>query len=214
MRQFARGFPTYASWAAGRKSTPYNLRISRAHVKYPKATLAQLRGHTPKGKTPLRTLKPRGLPSGLTPREKGVKAKALRVISQMRNTGDSLAQASRDNRISPNTVRRYTNAVKKEDGRWVAKKYDRIPRKMAIDSDGDSYYITVTDSRHASLIARYHSAKGKFFETGDESYLKQFEGKQVRDQYGNWHTLETDPDTLYELNEQKETEEFFSIYGE
>lgn len=149
----------------------------------------------------------------LTPRERELRSKALRVIAQMRREGCSLTKASREGGISPQTVRRHTKAVKKIDGRWKPTKYDRIERVMAINENGREVWLSVNDSRHASTIGRYHSAVRQFLETGDESILKPFKGKRFKDAKGNWHILETDPKKLYEIAERREEEEYFTIYG-
>jgi hypothetical protein len=130
----------------------------------------------------------------------------------MRREGHSLTRASRDGRISPQTVRRYTKAVKNIDGRWKPTKYDRIGRVMVINENGKEVWVTVKDSRYASTIGKYHSAVRRYLETGDASVLKPFTGKRIKDANGNWHTLETDPEKLYDIAEQREEEEFFSIY--
>lgn len=149
----------------------------------------------------------------LTPREKGLRERSLRVTSQMRRYGYSLTRASRDVRVSPRAVRRATNAVRKIGRRWRVKFMDRIARVMAINENWREVHITVKDSRHATTIGKYQNAVRRFLETGDASILKPFKGKRVRDADGNLHTLDTDPESLYELHERREEEEFYSIYA-
>jgi len=130
----------------------------------------------------------------------------------MRRHGYSLTRASKEIGISPSTVKRYTNGVKKKGHRWHPKRYDRIPRTLNINENGSEVWIEVNDSRHASIIGRYQSAVREFLETGNASVLRPFKGKRVRDAQGNWHVLETDPDAIYEISERRPDEEYYSIY--
>jgi hypothetical protein len=215
-RPFSRTHRTYAEWAGQARPSPYKATIERLHTIYPESTLSQLRRHPAHREHALGVLHARPVHarswSTLTPTERELRSKSLKVISQMRRHGYSLTRASRDAGISPYTVRRHTNAVRYKGYRYRPKAYDRIDRRMAINEGGRERWITVKDSRHASMIGRYHSAVRQFLETGDASHLKPFKGKRVRDIDGNWHTLETDPDKLYEIEEQREEEEFYSIY--
>jgi hypothetical protein len=216
-RPFSKTYPTYQAWTAQAKPTAYTRTIQRFHALYPDASLSQLRRHPGRGQRGISRIQARPVHRRewgfLTAREKELRGKALRVIAQMRREGHSLTRASREGGISPQTVRRYTRAVKNIDGRYKPTRYDRIGRKMVINEDGKERWITINDSRHASMIGRYHSAVRQFLETGDESVLKPFRGKRFKDANGNWHTLETDPEKLYEIAEQREEEEYFSIYG-
>jgi len=149
----------------------------------------------------------------LTPRKKELRERSLRVVSYMKRHNVSLTKASKENHILPKTVVKHSNAVKKVGGRWIPKRWYSIERVMAINENGKSTYIKVKDSRHASTIGKYQNAVRRFLETGDESVLKPFKGKKVRDSEGNLHTLETNPQNLYEISEGRENEEFYSIYG-
>ena len=215
-RKFSKTHPTYAEWAGQARPTAYTRTIKRLHTLYPEASLSQLRRHPTHRERGISVLRER--PSyarswtGLTPREQDLRTRSLKVVSYMRRKGYSLTRASKELGIAPETVRRHTNAVRYKGYRYRPKAYDRIDRRMAINEGGRERWITVKDSRHATLIGRYHSAVRQFLDTGDASHLKPFKGKRVRDIDGNWHTLETDPAMLYEIEEQREEEEFYSIY--
>lgn len=216
-RPFSKAYPTYTAWASQAKPTAYTRTIQRFHALYPNASLKQLRRHPGRGQRGIGKLQEMPVYrrdwAFLTPREKALREKSLKVISNMRRKGYSLTRASREGGISPQTVKRYTRAVKNINGRWKPTKYARIGRVMVINENGKEVWVTIKDSRYASMIGRYHSAVRQFLETGDVSFLKPFKGKRIKDAKGNWHTLETDPEKLYEIAEQREEEEFFTIYG-
>jgi hypothetical protein len=216
-RPFSKTYASYQDWTSNAPPTAYKRQIQRFHALHPDASLGQLRRHPGRGQRAIGGIQKRPVHrrewAFLTPREKEFRIKSLKVIAQIRREGQSLTSACREGRISPQTVRRYTNAVKNIDGRWKPTAYDRIGRVMLINENGRGVWVTVKDSRYASMIGRYHSAVRQFLETGDESFLKPFKGKRIKDANGNWHTLETDPEKLYDIAEQREEEEFFTIYG-
>jgi hypothetical protein len=216
-KRFSKAYRTFQDWTAKAKPTPYTQEIKRLHGIHPKATLPQLRRHPGKGEELIGHLPGRPIhqrPWGsLTPRGKEQREKALKVLSVMRRKGLSLTRASREVRISPSSVRRITHAYKRVGRRWKANRYDRIERKMNINTGGHRVSITVRSSRYASIIGKYHSAVREFLETGDVSVLKPFKGKRIKDAHGNWHILDTDPDTLYDIQDMNEDEEFYTIYA-
>lgn len=215
-KRFSKKFATYQEWSAQAPKTEYTKGIRRMHARYPKATLSQLRRHPRKGQIRIGQLRKRPLHQrpwrGLSAKEKDQRERSLKALSYMRRKDHSLTSASKMMGVSPKTVRRHTRAFRKERGRYRPKAYDRIERVMAINEGGREIYISVRDSRHASTIGRYQSAVGHFLHTGDASVLRPFKGKRVRDASGKMHTLETDPQALYEIAERREDEEFYSIY--
>jgi hypothetical protein len=148
----------------------------------------------------------------LNPREKLSREKSLDILSDVRRNGKSLTGACNDKGMSIKTVLGHTNAFKKTGNHWTAKTYDRIPRTMLINVDGREVSITVNDSRTASKIGRYHNAVKKYLETGDDTELKKYEGKTIKDAQGNNHTFETDPEVIDEISEGIEEPEFYDIY--
>lgn len=199
-KRFSKSFKTFSDWKTRSKDTPYKRRIERLHVLHPKVSLSQLRSH-PKGRErSLSKMKPKPLSKlnwdFLFPKQKRTRVKSAKVLRLMRKKGYSLSKASREVGISPKTVERHTGALKRDAHRWKAKKYDSLSRFMNINEDGKSVWIEVKDSRHASLIGRYQNAVKKFLESDDETILKPFRNKRVKDINDNWHTLDTDPDSL------------------
>ena len=61
-------------------------------------------------------------------------------------------------------VLKNTNAFKKVGSRWVAKRYDKIPRDLDINENGRIVPIEINDSRTASRIAHYHQAVKQYLE--------------------------------------------------
>ena len=57
-----------------------------------------------------------------------------------------------ENNISVKTVLRHTNGFKKVNGRVVAKRWDRIPRVMRINTDGKERSVEIGDSRTHQLL--------------------------------------------------------------
>jgi hypothetical protein len=216
-RRFSKGYKTYSDWRSKAKETPYKRRIERLHGLYPNATLSQLRGHPKDRERGLVVIKPKPLfklfQRQLSQRQSSIRSTAFDVLSQVRRGNGSLSRISRLYHTTPQTVLRHTNAFKKEGNRWKAKRYDKIERHMKINEKGREVSIRVKDSRYASTIGKYHSAVKQFLETGDESYLKPFRNKRIKDSKGKWHRLDTNPDHIYDIHEERVDEEFYTIYG-
>ena len=212
---FSPRYSTYEDWLErfiGSES--YKRRIIRLHSLYPKASLSQLRGHPKAREKQLHLRKKRPIYkrswSELTRRELILREKSLDVLSKVRE-GQSLSRASKELHTEPKTVIKYTNAFRKSKGKWIAKSQDKISRVMGIYENGQQKWIEIKDSRIASRIGKYNSAVNQFLRTGNEDILKQFI-KPFKDNKGNLHFFETDPDKLYEIAESQEEPEFFEIY--
>lgn len=150
----------------------------------------------------------------LTPRQKMLREKSLSVVNEMRNSKTkTLQQAAKENDVSVDTVFRHTNGFKKVHGRLVAKRWDRIPRVMRINTDGKEKSVEIIDSRTASVVGRYHNAVKQFLNTGDKKKLQKFRNKKVKDSKGKLHRLETDPQKIIRINERIEEPEFYEVYN-
>ena len=108
----------------------------------------------------------------------------------------------------------HTNAFRKKERRWTAKRLDRIPRVMKINENGREISIQINDSRTAALIGQYHNAVKKFLNTGNKKALRKFRKKKIKDIDGNLHSLETNPNSLMEINERIEEPEFYQVYAQ
>jgi uncharacterized protein YaaR (DUF327 family) len=83
---------------------------------------------------------------------------------------------------------------------------------MIISENGKMHSITISDSRHAKTIGRYHNAVKFYLDTGDKSKLEKFSKRKIKDLDGNLHSFETDPKIVEEINEKIEEIEFFEVY--
>ncbi len=149
----------------------------------------------------------------LSPKQKLLREKSLSVLSEARRSKQSLSRLAKKYDIARKTVLNNTNAFRKRRRRWTAKQFDKIPRAMKINKNGREVSIQINDSRTAALIGRYHNAVKKFLNTGDKKTLKKFGKKKIRDIDGNLHALETNPNSLIEINEQIEEPEFYELYA-
>ena len=148
----------------------------------------------------------------LTPRQKSIRIKSLEVLVQSRKTKKLPRVIAREHSISFRTVQNHTNAFKKVNGKWVPKKFDKVPRSMLISEKGKLQSVEISDSRHAKTIGRYHNAVKFYLDTGDSSKLKKFSKKKIRDSNGKLHSFETRLKTVEEINESIEEIEFFEVY--
>lgn len=142
-----------------------------------------------------------------------LREKSLAVLSELRNSKTkTLPQVANDNDITVKNVLKHTNGFKKVNGKSVAKKWDRIPRVMRINTDGKEKSIEIKDSRTASVVGKYFNAVKQFLNTGDKTKLQKFRNKKVKDSKGKLHRLEADPQKIIRINERIEEIEFFEVY--
>ena len=151
--------------------------------------------------------------SNLSPQQKLLRERSLSVLSEARKSRKSLTKLATQHTISPKTVLNHTNAFRKKGRRWTAKKFDRIPRVMKINEKRREVSIEVNDSRTASVIGRYHNAVKQFLNTGKKEQLRKFKNKKIKDAEGKHHLLETNPDSLIQINEAIEEPEFYQVYA-
>ena len=152
--------------------------------------------------------------SNLSPRQKLLREKSLSVLSEARRSKQSLSKLAKKHGITRKTVLNNTNAFRKSRRRWNAKRFDKIPRVMKINENGKEISIQINDSRTAALIGQYHNAVKKFLNTGDKKTLRKFRKKKIKDIDGNLHSLETNPNSLIEINERIEEPEFYQVYAQ
>jgi len=215
--RFSKRFKSFEDWLSTQdRDTSYVERIIRLHSLYPKASLDQLRGHA-KSKTKLLS-KSKPMPmyarswNTLSPKEQSVRERALEVLGLARRSSRSLTKLCREHGISVKAVLGATNGFKKVNGRWRAKKMDHISRRMAINENGREIFIEISDSRYATTIGKYQSAIKEYLNTGNIGVLRKFKGKKVKDSQGKWHTLDTNPSAILEINARREEPEYYDIY--
>ncbi len=112
--------------------------------------------------------------------------RVLAVVSKMRRDKVSLTQASREVGIGPRTVTRWGNQAlrKGANGKYTAKKQDRLLRLVLMPTADGTREIAVRGSKHVTLLAEYWNALHRYLQTGDASRLKSFEGKAIKDANG------------------------------
>lgn len=95
--------------------------------------------------------------------------------------GASLSRASRENGVSPRTIRRYAGAALVQDrpgGRIRATKADRLIRYLVIAGPDGPREIAVRGSKTASEFAKYKGAVNRFLR-GDGDALAEWHGKKI-----------------------------------
>jgi len=151
--------------------------------------------------------------ANLSPKQKLLREKSLSVLSEARKSKQSLSKLAKRHDVSTKTVLNNTNSFRKRQRRWNAKRFDKVARVMKINENGKEISIQINDSRTASLIGRYQNAVKQFLNTGDKKALRKFRRKKIRDIDGNLHSLETNTDSLIEINERIEEPEFYELYA-
>jgi hypothetical protein len=124
----------------------------------------------------------------------------LHAISRMRADGFSLSRASREYGIDRRRVLKLAgSALRKEKGRYVATASDRLLRILVVPTPDGLREIAVRDSRQASKLAEYWDAVQWYLQKGDESELRKFHGKQIKDAAGEPIRLLTNREELDRL---------------
>lgn len=114
-------------------------------------------------------------------------------------SGASLTQASHKFHRDPRTVQRLAKSAlgKLRNGRWAARKSDRLLRVLSLPDPKGLFEIATRDSRQATIVGKYWNAVDFYRDTGDASALKEFQGQHIVDANGNPVPLLTD---LHELD--------------
>lgn len=122
------------------------------------------------------------------------------ITTEMR-LGASLNLASRKFSRGPRIVRRLGKSAlrKLSNGRWAAKRTDRLLRVLQRITPEGKVEVALSDSRQATALGRYWNAVELYRDTGDPSRLKEFEGEYIIDAAGNRLPLLTDLQTLDRL---------------
>lgn len=125
----------------------------------------------------------------------------LRVISKMRSEHLSLRRAAKQEAVNPRTVTRLAGrALKQRTNRsYAVTKTDSLLRVLQVPTPEGTREIAVRSSSYASTLGQYWSAVNKYIRTGDDSRLKNFTGKQIKDANGNKIPLVTDRKELERL---------------
>lgn len=118
----------------------------------------------------------------LSLREKQTRNNAFKVLNDLRIKGSSLTRAAREVGISPRSVIRHVGTAlnKQSNGRYAAKRSDRLTRYLEFLTPQGSVTLKVQGSRKASLIGEYSNAVKLYLETGDSDGLEKFRNKAIQ----------------------------------
>ena len=122
--------------------------------------------------------------------------RALAVLARMRNRGEVLTQAARNEHTTPRTVVRIVGKQlrRSASGRYSATSGDTLRRDINVFSREGYVPVTVRSSKQPQLASEHLIAVSRFLRTGDTEWLKPFVGKRV----GGVELL-TDPDRIHEF---------------
>jgi hypothetical protein len=140
--------------------------------------------------------------------------RVLHAISRMRADGFSLTRAAREYGLDRQTVLTFAASAlrKTAKGTYVAKPKDTLLRILVLPTVNGLQEIAVRDSRQASLVAEYWDAVQRYLQKGDESALRKFRGKRIKDATGKSISLLTSTEELDHLGHAGELS-FESLYA-
>ncbi len=149
----------------------------------------------------------------LSRRERKTQQRAAAAVATMKREGISLSEAARQEKTTPNTVRKYAgHALERRGSRVVVKERHHLYRRMEFLTPDGKIEIDVTNSKTASDIGRYFNVVKRYIYMGEEHGLREFHGKFV--QAGKVkHPYITDTAILDELAERGELS-YEDIYEE
>jgi hypothetical protein len=177
-----------------------------------RVALARRRGFRSRSeqrRAPVRVRNAREL-AALSSAEREARRAAFEALALMRREPLSLREAAKQSGVSVDAVLRHAGpALVKERGRFRARPADRMLRVMAVFGvDGVVHLVEIRGSRAASLVSRHWAAIYHYLITGDDTELRQLEGKRVAG-----ITLQTDLDTVEEwlARGELELEEIYDL---
>lgn len=106
--------------------------------------------------------------------------RSLAVLARVRR-GESLSQATRNERTTARTALKYVRKQLKRDssGRYRATRGDTLRRDLNVLGFGGYEPVVTRSSKQAHLAAEHLVAVGRFLRTGDAEWLKPFIGKRI-----------------------------------
>lgn len=121
------------------------------------------------------------------------------TVAKMRSEGMSLSKAAKEFAVDSRSVVHMAKSAlrKQKNGRYVAKRSDKLLRVLVIPSADGLKEVAVRDSETASKIAQYSDAVQRYLRTGDTKRLKTFKRLRIKDADGKRVPLLVD---LAELN--------------
>lgn len=99
----------------------------------------------------------------------------------MRNRGESLSQAARQEHTTPAIVRQHVGRQLRWDagGRYTATLRDTLRRDLNVLGSEGYQPVVVRSSKRAQVASEHLIAVDRFLRTGDKEWLKPFVGKRV-----------------------------------
>lgn len=151
----------------------------------------------------------------LPERSRDIQIAMANAVSLMRSDHLSAPAAARAARISRSTlIRRGRSALRKlHNGRYVAKRNDKLFRLVIVVSESKGPVEVATRAfREASIAGKHSAAVQRYLETGDDSALRRLPRNYIIDAQGNRVELLTDLDELDRLGSAGELS-FESLYA-
>jgi hypothetical protein len=149
----------------------------------------------------------------LSPKQLSKYEDSIEVLKLMRN-GYSIKEATKEVGITSRTTKHYIgSALKSKNNILVPKVTDHLLRKMRIYEDGKEIWIQIKGLKKASLIGQYHSAVGRLVDNNEKNALQIFQKIKIKEYNRKYHKLETSPKKIYEIFDQREEPEYFTIYS-
>ena len=107
--------------------------------------------------------------------------RAFAVLAGMRNRGESLTQAARQEHTTPRMVRKYvgTQLRRGPSRHYSATRSDTLRRDLNVLGFEGYEPVVVRSSKQAQVASDHLVAVGRFLRTGDKEWLKPFVGKRV-----------------------------------
>jgi hypothetical protein len=112
--------------------------------------------------------------------------RATNVVTKMRNDRSSLPDAAREYGMTSRAVLNLAKPAlrKRRNGRYGARKIDRLLRVLVIPTTEGLHEVAIGDSRHASQLGQYWAAVQKYLETGEVTALRKLRRKTITDADG------------------------------
>ena len=103
------------------------------------------------------------------------------VLAGMRNRGESLTQAARQEHTTPDVVRKLVGGQLRRgtSGRYLVTRSDTLRRDLNVLGFEGYEPVAVRSSKQALVAADHLVAVGRFLRTGDKEWLKPFVGRRV-----------------------------------
>lgn len=209
MSRFSERYRSFRAWKnAMPRESRYGMYIRFLHSIYPKQSLSELRDLrkvnvdlSHKHWNELKSL------------EKNGRILSIEVLRGARK-GESLTKAAKRVGIRvPVVLVNLGGAIRKKGRRYIPRKEDKVEIEMVIYEKvvGRTTIITVS-SKDRSLIGKYFSDVKKARESQDSAILQKYEGIIIIDANGVGHQLETNLDSVYDIERTIEDSESAPIY--